>query len=73
MVEGGSAVITSLLSAGLVDRLVVSVSPVILGAGVEAVGQLGVRRVVDGLRLDNRSAYLTGDDVLLGWDVRPPV
>jgi len=69
MVEGGAGVITSMLAAGLVDRLVVSVSPVIIGAGVEAVRDLGVGRITDGLRLSNRSAYLIGDDVLLSWDL----
>jgi GTP cyclohydrolase II len=71
MVEGGAAVITSLLAAGLVDRLVVSVSPIVIGTGVEAVGNLGVGQVAHGVRLTNRCAYVAGDDVLLGWDVQP--
>jgi riboflavin biosynthesis pyrimidine reductase len=71
MVEGGAAVITSLLAAAAVDRLVVSVSPILLGAGVEAVADLGIRRVVDAVRLTNRCAYVTGEDLLLGWDVEP--
>ena len=73
MVEGGSAVITSLLAAGLVDRLIVSISPTVVGAGVEAVGSLGTERISDGVRLTNRSLYVTGDDVLLGWDVQARV
>jgi GTP cyclohydrolase II len=70
MVEGGAAVITSLLHAGLVDRLVVSISPTVLGSGVEAVGQLGSTRIVDGVRLTNRSVHLVGADVVLAWDVQ---
>jgi GTP cyclohydrolase II len=70
MAEGGSAVITSLLAAGAVDRLVVSISPTVVGAGIEAVGPLGTVRISDGVRLTNRSLYVIGDDVLLGWDVR---
>jgi GTP cyclohydrolase II len=70
LVEGGAAVLTSVLRAGLADRLVVSVSPTIVGTGVEAVGDLGVGRIADGIRLTNRTAYLTGDDVLFGWDIR---
>jgi GTP cyclohydrolase II len=70
MAEGGSAVITSLLAAGVVDRLVVSISPTVVGAGVEAVGPLGTERISDGVRLVNRNLYAIGDDVLLGWDVR---
>jgi 3,4-dihydroxy 2-butanone 4-phosphate synthase/GTP cyclohydrolase II len=71
MVEGGAAVITSLLASRLIDRLVVSVSPVIIGAGVEAVHDLGVGRVTDGLRLSNRSVHPIGEDVLLSWDLHP--
>src|SRR5213592_3542278 len=41
LVEGGARVITSLLSGGLVDRVIVSVSPTLIGAGREAVGDLG--------------------------------
>jgi riboflavin biosynthesis pyrimidine reductase len=69
LVEGGSRVITSLLRAAVVDRVVVSLSPTIIGAGVEAVGPLGVDRVADGVRLGNRSVFLAGDDVLLAFDV----
>jgi GTP cyclohydrolase II len=69
LVEGGSQVITSMLRAAVVDRVVVSLSPTIIGAGVEAVGPLGVDRIADGIRLVNRSVSLVGDDVLLGFDV----
>jgi riboflavin biosynthesis pyrimidine reductase len=69
LVEGGGRVITSLLRAAAVDRVVVSLSPTILGSGVEAVGALGVDRVVDGIRLVNRSVFLAGSDVLMGFDV----
>jgi riboflavin-specific deaminase-like protein len=69
LVEGGGRVITSMLRAATVDRLVVSVSPTIIGSGVEAVGPLGISRVTDGIRLRNRRVFLAGDDVLLGFDV----
>lgn len=69
LVEGGGRVITSMLRTAAVDRLVVSVSPTIIGSGVEAVGPLGVARVAEGIRLGNRCVYLAGDDVLLGFDV----
>lgn len=72
LVEGGSRLITSLLAAGLVDRLVVAISPRVLGAGVEAVGPLGVQRVADSIALRNGCVHLAGEDVLLGWDVAGP-
>ena len=54
LVEGGGRVITSMLRAAAADRVVVSLSPTIIGSGVEAVGPIGVDRVADGIRLVNR-------------------
>jgi GTP cyclohydrolase II len=69
LVEGGAGVITALLRAGLVDRIIVSIAPILIGTGTSAVGQLHVDRVADGIRLTNRSIVPVGDDVLLAWDV----
>jgi riboflavin-specific deaminase-like protein len=69
LVEGGARVITSLLRAGVVDRLIVAVAPTIIGQGTEAVGPLGVTSVADGIRLVNRSMHVLGDDVLLAGDI----
>lgn len=69
LVEGGARVITSFLAEKLVDRLVVAIAPTIIGAGVEAVGDLGVLRVAESVRLSNRSLHVAGDDLLLAADV----
>src|SRR5262245_37888032 len=45
LVEGGGRVITSFLRARLVDRIVVSIAPIVLGAGVDAVGDLAIERL----------------------------
>jgi GTP cyclohydrolase II len=71
LVEGGARVITSLLAAALVDRIVVSVAPTIIGRGTEAVGPLGITSVADGLRLANRSTHVVGEDVVIAGDLRP--
>jgi riboflavin-specific deaminase-like protein len=71
LVEGGARVITSMLASSVVDRLIVSIAPTILGAGTDAVGDLSVRRIADGVALANRSIHAVGDDVLLAWDVAP--
>jgi GTP cyclohydrolase II len=70
MVEGGGRVITSLMRERLLDRLVVSISPTVVGAGVEAVGDLRLDRIADGLQLVNRQVALADGDVLLAWDVK---
>jgi riboflavin biosynthesis pyrimidine reductase len=69
LVEGGGRVLTSMLRARVVDRVVVSMSPTIIGSGIEAVGPLGVDRVASGIALVNRSVFLAGGDVLLAFDV----
>jgi GTP cyclohydrolase II len=69
LVEGGAKVITSLLAAGLVDRLVVAFAPTIIGAGTEAVGDLGVSQIVDGIRLQGRFVCSVDDDVVVAFDV----
>jgi 3,4-dihydroxy 2-butanone 4-phosphate synthase/GTP cyclohydrolase II len=69
LVEGGARVITSLLGARLVDRLVVGTTPKIIGTGVEAVGDRGIARVTQGISLRNRCMHVTPDDVIMAWDV----
>jgi riboflavin biosynthesis pyrimidine reductase len=49
-VEGGAQVITSFLRAGLVHRMVVVTAPVIIGRGVEAIGELGITSLAQALR-----------------------
>jgi riboflavin biosynthesis pyrimidine reductase len=69
LVEGGSQVITSLLAAGCVDRLIVSLAPMIMGTGIQGVGDLGTRLVQESVTLENRSVHLVGTDVLIAGDV----
>jgi 3,4-dihydroxy 2-butanone 4-phosphate synthase/GTP cyclohydrolase II len=69
LVEGGARVITSLLSARLVDRIVVDTSAKIIGTGIEAVGDLGIARMTQGISLHNRCMHVTPDDVITAWDV----
>jgi 3,4-dihydroxy 2-butanone 4-phosphate synthase/GTP cyclohydrolase II len=69
LVEGGAGVITSFLSSGLVDRLIVSIAPRVLGSGTDAVRDLGVTEVAASLRLEGRTVHVAGDDVLIAGDV----
>jgi riboflavin biosynthesis pyrimidine reductase len=69
LVEGGARVITSFLRARLADRVVVGIAPTIVGAGTEAVGDLRINRISDGLQLTNRSMHPVGEDLLIAADV----
>ncbi|MDI3341444.1 MAG: RibD family protein [Sphaerobacter sp.] len=69
LVEGGARTITATLRAGVADRLAVCIAPKILGAGIEAVGDLGIDRLADALPLRTRRVLLVGADLLLIADI----
>jgi len=71
MVEGGSHVITSLLSAGLVDRIIVGIAPILVGTGTQAVNGLGIRTIASGIRIENRTVLPLGNDIIVAGDVIP--
>jgi diaminohydroxyphosphoribosylaminopyrimidine deaminase / 5-amino-6-(5-phosphoribosylamino)uracil reductase len=77
LVEGGARVITALLQARLADRLVVCVAPKILGAGIEAVGDLGIRELARALLMTDTSVTRCGVDLVLdsrvGYPGTPPM
>ena len=68
-VEGGSAVITAFLKAGLVDRLLVVTAPLVIGEGVPAVGDLGVAALDAALRFRTVRLEQRGEDVV--WELEP--
>ena len=72
MVEGGATLITALLREGLVDRLAVCVAPKILGAGIEAVGDLGIRDLAKSINLTEVTFTPRGGDLLLEGRVEYP-
>ncbi|HZB78964.1 MAG TPA: GTP cyclohydrolase II [Actinomycetota bacterium] len=72
LVEGGGRVITALLAARLVDRVIVACAPRILGSGIEGVGDLGTGRIMEGISLTDRCIRVLEDDVVMAWDVSFP-
>lgn len=69
MVEGGARVITSLLRDRLADRLVICLAPIVLGRGVEAVGDLGIAQLAEALGLRGLHVRRLGDDLILSGDL----
>jgi diaminohydroxyphosphoribosylaminopyrimidine deaminase/5-amino-6-(5-phosphoribosylamino)uracil reductase len=71
MIEGGEALHTAALAAGLVQRAHVFVAPVILGGrgGPRLVGDLGFRTVAAGLRLGDVEVETLGEDVLVSGTI----
>ncbi len=62
-VEGGGITVSRFLAAGALDRLHVTVAPLLLGAGIPAFTLPGVAKPEDGLRL-TWNVHRLGDDLL---------
>ena len=63
-VEGGCAVFTAFLQERLWDKLTVFIAPLVLGHGINAVGDLKINTVKNALRLNNVSVRRIGDQLL---------
>jgi riboflavin-specific deaminase-like protein len=72
MVEGGARLITSFLRGRLVDRLVVTVAPKVLGAGIEAVGDLGITDLAAAIVLTDVTTTAYGADLVFDARVTYP-
>ena len=72
MVEGGARLLTALLRARLADRLVVTIAPKILGAGIEAIGDLGLTDLARAIRLVDAEVTAHGADLILDARIAYP-
>ncbi len=70
LVEGGSAILTALVRAALLDNVVICIAPLILGRGVEAIGDLDVDDLKDAARFENAQFQLLGDNVIFRGQLR---
>lgn len=68
LLEGGATVAAAYLRAGLVDRVVVHVAPLLLGAG-HTLGDFGVSTLAAARRLVIRHAERLGPDLIITADV----
>ena len=71
LVEGGAGLITALLRERRVRRLVVSIAPMIVGAGIEAIGDLDIVRLRDALAFRRASFSQVGPDVIFDGELEP--
>ncbi len=65
MVEGGATLITALLRAQLADHIAICVAPKILGAGIEAIGDLGIRKLGQAITLADIAVQPYGADLII--------
>jgi len=65
LVEGGADIITSMLVEQLPDRVIIIIAPKIVGKGIEAIGDLGIKNINESLRLAYRKVRRLGDDLII--------
>lgn len=64
LVEGGGRLATTLLAQGLVDKHIVALAPLTLGAGIDAVGALGAAKIDDAIHYDRVQFEQMGPDMV---------
>jgi diaminohydroxyphosphoribosylaminopyrimidine deaminase/5-amino-6-(5-phosphoribosylamino)uracil reductase len=65
LIEGGAQIITSTLKNNLANRLVTIIAPKILGSGIEAVGDLNIRKLNSAKKLSIQKVSRCGDDIII--------
>lgn len=64
LVEGGHGLITTALRARLADRLVICIAPKVIGAGIDAIGDLEIRRLGGALTFRQSHFFPLGEDII---------
>jgi len=64
LVEGGSQVATAFLNAGLVDKYVAFVAPLMLGQGIESIGDLKSKKIADAIEFEHAEFTPSGKDIM---------
>ena len=72
LIEGGRDLATAALADGIVDQLMLYVAPLLLGAGISGVGDLGIGQVDQGISLERMELKRLGEDALLSGKVVYP-
>jgi diaminohydroxyphosphoribosylaminopyrimidine deaminase/5-amino-6-(5-phosphoribosylamino)uracil reductase len=66
--EGGAGLATSLLKRGLVDKMYVAIAPMIIGKGIETVGDLGIKSLSRAIRFQKSGFRKMGvDNIFWGY------
>jgi diaminohydroxyphosphoribosylaminopyrimidine deaminase/5-amino-6-(5-phosphoribosylamino)uracil reductase len=53
LVEGGGEIFTSFIRQKLFDKVTFFIAPMMIGTGVQSVGDLGIESLVDAVKLKN--------------------
>nr|WP_296767027.1 bifunctional diaminohydroxyphosphoribosylaminopyrimidine deaminase/5-amino-6-(5-phosphoribosylamino)uracil reductase RibD [Rhodococcus sp. (in: high G+C Gram-positive bacteria)] len=65
LIEGGPTLAGAFLAAGVVDRIVAYIAPIVLGSGASALGYAGVGTISDAVRFSIESVKTLGPDIVV--------
>jgi diaminohydroxyphosphoribosylaminopyrimidine deaminase/5-amino-6-(5-phosphoribosylamino)uracil reductase len=65
LIEGGAKIITSVLKNNLANRLVTIIAPKIIGSGIEAVGDLNIKKLSSAKKLSIKKVSRCGVDIII--------
>lgn len=67
LVEGGSKTITGFIKQKLADRIIVVTAPILIGDGINGIGDLGIKTINNSLKLKNIKYRKIGiDNIVVG-------
>jgi diaminohydroxyphosphoribosylaminopyrimidine deaminase/5-amino-6-(5-phosphoribosylamino)uracil reductase len=70
LLEGGSCLATSFLKYHLVDKMILVTAPLLIGDGVNSIGDLGVFDIRQAIRFDRTTRFALGDDhIFIGYPI----
>ena len=70
LLEGGARMITTAIAERMVDQLTVCIAPKVLGAGIEAVGNLDILKLDDAVTFDSGAFRPLGQDIIFEGSLR---
>ncbi|GAX60625.1 diaminohydroxyphosphoribosylaminopyrimidine deaminase / 5-amino-6-(5-phosphoribosylamino)uracil reductase [Candidatus Scalindua japonica] len=70
LVEGGSEIVTSLLKAGLVDKMIIPIAPKIVGKGLESIGDLNINKINNSIKFSSFKTMKKGDDIVFEGTIK---
>ena len=65
MIEGGSELNSSAIKEGIVDKILIFTAPKIIGNGLGAIGNLGIKKIEKAINLKNPVTRNIGKDILV--------
>ncbi len=65
MIEGGSQLNSSAIKQGLVNKVLIFTAPKLIGKGISAIGNLGIKKIGSAINLKNTITRKIGRDLLI--------